>query len=148
MQYRSVTAEGWEPKINEIAQEQGYKNRDMIHCSKEGLGSAYGDKLRTFFEEHLHEDEEVRYILSGSGYFDIRETPSDAWIRLAVEPGDFLVLPAGIYHRFTLDEGDNLKAVRLFKDEPKWIPHNRSETTETNPHRIEYLRNIGISVGA
>lgn len=64
---------------------------------------------------HMHEDEEIRYILSGSGFFDIRETPTDAWMRLAVEPGDLIVIPAGIYHRFTLDEADKIKALRLFK---------------------------------
>jgi hypothetical protein len=31
-----------------------------------------------------------------------------------------------------------------YKDEPKWIPYNRSEETEANPHRVEYLRSIGV----
>ncbi|KAF7304213.1 1,2-dihydroxy-3-keto-5-methylthiopentene dioxygenase [Mycena indigotica] len=135
---------GYEDKLEAIARDRGYKNRDTIDVSREGMGDVYEAKIKGFFEEHMHEDEEIRYILSGSGFFDVRETPSDAWIRIAVGAGDLLVLPAGIYHRFTLDEQDRIKALRLFQDEPKWIPHARSAATDSNEHRVEYLCTIGV----
>ena len=46
--------------------------------------------------EHLHADDEVRFILDGSGYFDIRD-PEDRWIRLVIGKCDLISLPAGIY---------------------------------------------------
>ena len=38
VKYWTIPVEGHECKINEIAKERGYKNRDHINCSKEGLG--------------------------------------------------------------------------------------------------------------
>ncbi len=33
------------------------------------------DLLRLNLSTHLHEDEEIRYILDGQGYFDVRVRP-------------------------------------------------------------------------
>ncbi|CAE7229522.1 unnamed protein product [Rhizoctonia solani] len=95
-------------------EERGYRNRDTINVSRDGLGDLYESKIKGFFEEHMHEDEEIRYILYRSGCFDIRRTPDEAWVRIAVEKCD-LAIPAGIYHRFTLDTNDYIKALRLFQ---------------------------------
>ena len=130
----------------------------------------------------MHEDEEIRYILEGSGYFDMRgrhfcsvpgqptgtltvpEHATESWIRCHMGVGDLLVLPAGIYHRSSLDTTNRVRTMRLFKvgassrhvhilglisrprmqDEPKWIAHNRGQETDANPFRIQYVQSIEV----
>ncbi|CAD6573896.1 MAG: 1,2-dihydroxy-3-keto-5-methylthiopentene dioxygenase [Tremellales sp. Tagirdzhanova-0007] len=136
----------WEKTLDEFAKEKGYKNRDLITVTKAGLGDSYEEKIKMFFEEHLHEDEEIRYVKAGSGFFDVRgfgEDYHDQWIRLALVPGDLLVLPAGIYHRFTVDTANTITGVRLFQDEPKWTPLPRAQAeTERVPARQTYVEHI------
>ena len=49
--------------------ERGYTYTDVIHCCPEKLPD-YEKKILTFYEEHIHYDEEIRYCMEGSGYFD------------------------------------------------------------------------------
>lgn len=77
-----------------------------------------------FEDEHLHTDDEVRYVLEGEGIFDIRSA-DDRWMRVTVEKGDLIVVPADRYHRFFLTDRKHIRCVRLFKDASGWVPHYR-----------------------
>lgn len=161
--------------VDALASERGYKNRDEVTVSPQTMGSVYEEKVKMFFAEHLHEDEEIRYILDGEGFFDVRSS-GDEWVRIRLGRGDLIVLPAGIYHRFTTDEGNVslptyivylvyrvvcwfkgkgvlmfiqfVKAMRLFQDEPKWTPLNRGPEVDGNPHRKTYLDTVLKPVAA
>ncbi|KAF3399811.1 1,2-dihydroxy-3-keto-5-methylthiopentene dioxygenase [Penicillium rolfsii] len=127
--------------VDTIAKERGYKNRDQICVSPQAMGDIYEDKVKMFFAEHLHEDEEIRYIVDGEGYFDVRGL-DDEWIRIDLVKNDMIILPAGIYHRFTTNEQNYVKAMRLFQDEPKWTPLNRDTELDVNPHRKNYVETV------
>ncbi|CAI4699763.1 CIC_collapsed_G0041940.mRNA.1.CDS.1 [Saccharomyces cerevisiae] len=142
--YRAPHNSGTELSLDELAKlgAKAYKNRDVVNICEGSFKSEaeFNEKLATFYQEHLHEDEEIRYCLEGAGYFDVRDasTPEN-WIRCLVESGDLLILPPGIYHRFTLTTSNHIKALRLFKDEPKWQAVNRSNQADSLPVRKDYI---------
>jgi 1,2-dihydroxy-3-keto-5-methylthiopentene dioxygenase len=70
--------------VDALAAERGYKNRDEIVVSPQTMGDAYEAKVKAFFHEHLHEDEEIRYVRDGRGYFDVRDK-GDRWVRILLE---------------------------------------------------------------
>lgn len=48
-----------------IRAERRYAHADEVACSAAAMGDAFPAKCAAFFEEHLHEDEEIRYVRGG-----------------------------------------------------------------------------------
>lgn len=130
-----------DPELEKIRKEQGYTYMDILSIRKDTLPD-YENKLKMFFTEHLHLDDEIRYILDGRAYFDVRDK-QDRWIRIVLGKGDLITLPAGIYHRFTLDETDYTKVMRLFVGEPVWKAYNRP--ADDSEIRQKYVASLKAS---
>lgn len=127
-------------RFKTLKSDRGYTYEDVVEVSPLTLKN-YEIAIKSFYDEHIHTDEEIRYVLEGSGYFDIRD-PDEKWVRIELLKGDMIVLPAGIYHRFTLDENNYIKALRLFQGEPVWTPYSRSELNEDDPTVKSYKKTI------
>jgi len=123
-------------KLDKICHDRGYTYKDFVNSN---TIPNLKDKLAIFLKEHLHTDEEIRFILDGSGYFDVRDR-KDVWIRIHVEKGDLITLPAGMYHRFMPDDNLFFYVMRLFVGEPVWTPYNREEVlTDKMDSRLKYV---------
>lgn len=107
-------------KLQEIRKQEGYSYFDIINVSPDTLPD-YEQKIKMFFTEHLHDDDEIRFCLDGSGYFDVRAANDENWIRIEVQKDDMISLPAGIYHRFTLDSNNYIKGLYVNQTQMKII---------------------------
>ncbi|BAF26533.1 acireductone dioxygenase 4 [Oryza sativa Japonica Group] len=132
-----------EEELTKIRRERGYSYFDLTEICPDKLEN-YEEKLKSFYCEHIHADEEIRYCLEGSGYFDVRDK-DDKWIRIWIKEGDMIILPAGIYHRFIVDSNNYIKLMRLFIGEPVWTAYNRPQ--EDHPVRQEYVKNVKGDTG-
>ncbi|BFZ23768.1 hypothetical protein BsWGS_26807 [Bradybaena similaris] len=137
----TFNADTWEtdPEYAELKRKRGYKYEDVLEISREAL-SNYDEMLNTFHTEHLHADEEIRFVIEGGGYFDLRDN-TDRWIRLHVTKNDLLILPAGIYHRFSLDKHNFIRMKRLFVEEVVWKATNRPAADQL-PARKHYIQTL------
>jgi 1,2-dihydroxy-3-keto-5-methylthiopentene dioxygenase len=123
-----------DPKLMQLRDDRGYSYADIITIHPDHLPD-FENKIKSFFEEHIHDAEEIRFILGGSGYFDVRNA-QDQWVRIHVKKGDLMTLPEGIYHRFTCDTNRTIHAMRLFQGQPIWTPFNRPQ--EEHESRKKY----------
>lgn len=124
-----------DPRLKALRDDRGYSYADVLTIHPDYL-PGFETHVKNFFTEHIHDAEEIRFIIGGSGYFDVRD-PNDKWVRIWVKKGDLMTLPEGIYHRFTCDETDFIHAMRMFVGVPCWTPINRFNNPDVNTDEHE-----------
>ncbi len=78
--------------------------------------------LEKFNQEHTHTEDEVRFILQGSGVFHINPIDRPVF-GIEVWAGDMISVPLGTRHWFDLCRERRIRAIRLFQDQSGWTPH-------------------------
>lgn len=111
--------------LDQLKAERGYVAEDEVALN--ATLPNFEELRLNFIREHSHADDEVRYVLEGDGIFDIRSL-DDCWMRISVESGDLIVIPAGRNHLFRMTSAEGIRAIRLFKDPSGWVPNYRERT--------------------
>jgi len=120
--HQRLPLDDYQGALDRLKAERGYVAQDIVELRPDMPNlTAVCDKFK---DEHLHRDDEVRFVLAGAGIFDIRAADG-RWMRLEVEASDLIVVPADLYHRFFLTDRQEIRCVRLFKDAAGWVPEYR-----------------------
>jgi 1,2-dihydroxy-3-keto-5-methylthiopentene dioxygenase len=106
-------------EIAEMKRRGGYVAADVIDVQPDMPNLEV--MLAKFDKEHTHGEDEVRFILSGSGIFFL--VLGEKVAAVEVGPGDMLRVPRGVRHWFTLCEDRRIRAIRWFQDPAGWTPH-------------------------
>lgn len=121
--------QAYSQEIDSLKARGGYVSADVIDVGPDTPG--LDEMLAKFNREHWHDEDEVRFIISGHGLFHIH--PKDGpVIAIEVGPGDLLRVPRGIWHWFNLCSDRRIRAIRLFQDMAGWTPNYTGTELDKN----------------
>ena len=112
--------EAYKAEIDRLKARGGYVMADVIDVTAATPG--LDAMLAKFSREHWHDEDEVRFIVRGSGLFHVRPREGPV-LAIEVEPGDLIRVPRGTWHWFDLCGSRDIRAIRLFQDPEGWSPH-------------------------
>jgi 1,2-dihydroxy-3-keto-5-methylthiopentene dioxygenase len=106
-------------EVDRLVAQHGFKSVDVVSIAPDHPQRV--EMRKKFLDEHLHEEDEVRFFVAGSGLFTLHV---DARV-YAIEcvEGDLLAVPAGTKHWFDMGAEPSFVAIRFFKEPDGWIGH-------------------------
>jgi 1,2-dihydroxy-3-keto-5-methylthiopentene dioxygenase len=106
-------------EIERLKASGGYVTADLIDVTPDTPGLE--EMLAKFDREHWHDEDEVRFIISGGGIFHIHSKSGEV-VAIEVGAGDLIRVPRGTLHWFNLCAERRIRAIRLFQDKSGWTP--------------------------
>ncbi|MEV0597458.1 1,2-dihydroxy-3-keto-5-methylthiopentene dioxygenase [Nonomuraea cavernae] len=129
---RGVAFERWElresgdpltaytEEIAALRQTGGYRLVDVVHLDADEVDPDTARAARAkFLDEHVHDEDEVRFFADGSGCFYLHL--GDRVYAVVCEAGDLLSVPSGTRHWFDTGATPRFTAVRFFQEEDGWL---------------------------
>lgn len=95
----------------------GYQSIDVARVTPDH--PARTEMRAKFLAEHVHDDDEVRFFVAGSGLFYVRA--GGTVHALECTAGDLVLLPAGTMHWFDMGAAPRFTAIRLFTTPDGWV---------------------------
>lgn len=110
----------YDKEIERLKRRGGYVTADVIDVLPDTPG--LDAMLEKFNKEHTHDEDEVRFVVEGSGIFHINPVTAPVF-SIEMEPGDLISVPRGTRHWFNLCQERRIRAIRLFQEASGWAPH-------------------------
>ncbi len=113
--------------VDRLKQIGGYKTQDVVRMHPD-----HPDRKAArakFLNEHIHEDDEVRFFVEGSGTFFLHI--GDTVYEILCDKDDLLSVPAGTKHWFDMGERPLFAAIRIFISPEGWVAKLTGDTIAT-----------------
>jgi 1,2-dihydroxy-3-keto-5-methylthiopentene dioxygenase len=109
--------------IEPLRRRGGYQLVDVVTMAPDEADPDWPEKTRAargkFLEEHIHDEDEVRFFASGRGCFYLHV--GNRVLAVVCEAGDLIAVPRGTRHWFDMGTSPSFTAVRFFQREDGWV---------------------------
>jgi 1,2-dihydroxy-3-keto-5-methylthiopentene dioxygenase len=112
-----LVLDAYRSEVGRLKAECGYRAADVVRLRR-GAENAAAARAK-FLDEHIHDEDEVRFFVEGRGAFYLRA--ESGVHRVVCERGDLLGVPAGTRHWFDMGPDPEFTAIRLFTDPAGWV---------------------------
>ena len=107
-----------------------------LNALERRLGTAFTDRLRwpqrrprleaawpepECTHPHVHDDVEARVLLAGQARYLVADEAAGSWAVIDCQPGDWIVLPAGLPHLMQASAAAPVDMLRLFTRPRGWL---------------------------